>query len=571
MHLKKISLSLAILLLSIGSFNISIATENASIDNDSIEISETSISTNNADDKKSEQSKQSPQSKCVLEKYPADVLVDEPVIKRVDLTQVQSTVKVEKGEIFDKLIERVRTDDMQSLTNNQIKAALFRENKASFNKYGLIANAEIKIPTTERIALEKDSTGIQVEEQIRKKTILSYQIPELELPWAQEDLNIAKQKKKKAERDAVVAEIDKKYKACLDKENQKKLDEVTEADIADESMMIEDDEESYNEQGKRVFKLKVSKDELDNSKDTKKLTAKDNKGSSGGVEGSTLSFGGGKTTGSFKSKNKQSKNDKTQGKASLSSAEASSLQEELQFLREEIRQLKEDNELLRVQMQEDMQNAHLLLSVVVESVNDGKSINKHKIRQKQAEAEDNSVSYFFSVLAVLFLLSLAVGYAIVIIKKNKIRAIINETDSDEELEETEERSELDVLSELSASVENEIESEITNSETLEDVEQEAEELSNLIDNSEENSEPENTEPVNTFKSEEELDRTLDISSITSYEAAPIKPDEFEETEQPTAVIAHENLEDIKSSIQSSEPKEISNIDDVAGEWIDKKE
>jgi hypothetical protein len=222
-------------------------------------------------------------------------------------------------------------------------------------------------------------------------------------------------------------------------------------------------------------------------------------------------------------------------------------------------------------MQEDMQKAHLLLSVVVESVNDGKSINKHKIRQKQAEAEDNSVSYFFSVLAVLFLLSLAVGYAIVIIKKNKIRAIINETDSDEELEETEERSELDVLSELSASVENEIESEITNSETLEDVEQEAEELSNLIDNSEENSEPENTEPVNTFKSEEELDRTLDISSITSYEAAPIKPDEFEETEQPTAVIAHENLEDIKSSIQSSEPKEISNIDDVAGEWIDKKE
>lgn len=571
MHLKKISLSLAILLLSIGSFNISIATENASIDNDSIEISETSISTNNADDKKSEQSKQSPQSKCVLEKYPADVLVDEPVIKRVDLTQVQSTVKVEKGEIFDKLIERVRTDDMQSLTNNQIKAALFRENKASFNKYGLIANAEIKIPTTERIALEKDSTGIQVEEQIRKKTILSYQIPELELPWAQEDLNIAKQKKKKAERDAVVAEIDKKYKSCLDKENQKKLDEVTEADIADESMMIEDDEESYNEQGKRVFKLKVSKDELDNSKDTKKLTAKDNKGSSGGVEGSTLSFGGGKTTGSFKSKNKQSKNDKTQGKASLSSAEASSLQEELQFLREEIRQLKEDNELLRVQMQEDMQKAHLLLSVVVESENDGKSINKHKIRQKQAEVEDNSVSYFFSVLAVLFLLSLAVGYAIVIIKKNKIRAIINETDSDEELEETEERSELDVLSELSASVENEIESEITNSETLEDVEQEAEELSNLIDNSEENSEPENTEPVNTFKSEEELDRTLDISSITSYEAAPIKPDEFEETEQPTAVIAHENLEDIKSSIQSSEPKEISNIDDVAGEWIDKKE
>lgn len=218
-----------------------------------------------------------------------EVTVDEPVVKRVDLTATQGSREIVKGDTIGKIAAEVR--GTSGLSTQKIVTAIARANPKTFPNGVLIAGKTLVIPSAERIALESEEGSKEVYKWIVAGALGKHQLPPLVLPWAAEEAKIAGQKEAKARREREIAQRQADYEACLAALRAKKLQdeerrkreaeearlaeerrareawemEHAEADLGSDDFMIAEPEETpppeeehytLNEQGKRVIVLK---------------------------------------------------------------------------------------------------------------------------------------------------------------------------------------------------------------------------------------------------------------------------------------------------------------------------
>ncbi len=256
----------------------------------------------------------SPKPVCQKVKYPDDIVVPTAKFKKVDLTEFANTITVNAEETALKLVNRARPEAADSLDEHQILAAIYRANPSSFNNSGPMAGMEIKVPSVARIELEEKKVGIEIAKSIAGGTLKKYALPQLVLPWVQEEEEIKKAQEAKDKRDQTVKLIDEKYQACLDEqkalaeekkraaealeeakkkaEEQKITDAKTEIALDDPDMMIQDENISVNAEGKTVIKITDTSRQQKPKDETETATPADTDttNQTGIISGNTLSF-----------------------------------------------------------------------------------------------------------------------------------------------------------------------------------------------------------------------------------------------------------------------------------------
>src|SRR5574344_1796667 len=377
-----------------------------------------------ADEKKGLEA--TPNEVCKKMDYPKDILVPKPQIPRVDLNGIFNQITILKGDNIIKLATRSRPDDGVALDDYQIIAALYRQNPKSFGSNGPIADKQIQIPTTARIALEDPNVGKIIESKFNDHTIKNYKLPELDLPWAEEDASIAALKKQKDEREKKVHEIDKSYLDCLDKltmEEQARLaklekaknDAKTEIQLDDEELMIPDENETISDNGKRVVTLKDnSKSESPTVTDLDSVDREQSSSDNPSVKGAALSFGEDTVTNPNKNESKEQVN----------AVNNTALMDKISSLEYQNKQLMEDNALQRqllLELKEKFDNF---------SVNQEKQVEKaSEVVQKEiSDTKDSSLVMLISTSVAILMLLVGLGFALLRMKRNKMRQALSEDD-----------------------------------------------------------------------------------------------------------------------------------------------
>ena len=530
---------------------------------------------------------------CVLPKIPADIAVDAPTIPKVDLTKVDHTITINKGELLYHFLNRAHPDDFGALTNEQLLAAIFRANPKAFNDFGLLADAKVNIPSIDRIALERFDVGQEIMTRINDRTIGSYKIPDLVLPWKEEETRIAEQLKLKKARDAQVAAIEKEYKDCLAKveaakkaERQKieqaKLDAVTEASLDDESFMIDDSaNETYNAQGKRVVRLISQQAPAVTEK--AKVANKDSK-AAGTVKGATLSFGGKGTTGAFEKTNVPNKDgSNVQGRGTLSDKDA-----EIKRLKEQLAKVTQEN----LSLKSESAKKDALFNEELKSIKDNIAALNAKVdsdgaiefSENAAGKDDNSllITIISAVGGIVFLI-LICGFAYLRIRKNKIhQALMDEDDVDVGVDDLNVFGDIhngaggaQAVSSGAQATDDDIKIDDTAQKHVDDIDLELPDESIpdvVVESGKPDNPPDLVPPRESARSSADIDEKdfkIDLANITAHESEPVAPTALEEIDIPSPEVAHEVKDNIKTTQESPQPKVVGSDDeDVMNAWAD---
>ena len=530
---------------------------------------------------------------CVLPKIPADIAVDAPTIPKVDLTKVDHTITINKGELLYHFLNRAHPDDFGALTNEQLLAAIFRANPKAFNDFGLLADAKVNIPSTDRIALERFDVGQEIMTRINDRTIGSYKIPDLVLPWKEEETRIAEQLKLKKARDEQVAAIEKEYKDCLAKveaakkaERQKieqaKLDAVTEASLDDESFMIDDSaNETYNAQGKRVVRLISQQAPAVTEK--AKVANKDSK-AAGTVKGATLSFGGKGTTGAFEKTNVPNKDgSNVQGRGTLSDKDA-----EIKRLKEQLAKVTQEN----LSLKSESAKKDALFNEELKSIKDNIAALNAKVdsdgaiefSENAAGKDDNSllITIISAVGGIVFLI-LICGFAYLRIRKNKIhQALMDEDDVDVGVDDLNVFGDIhngaggaQAVSSGAQATDDDIKIDDTAQKHVDDIDLELPDESIpdvVVESGKPDNPPDLVPPRESARSSADIDEKdfkIDLANITAHESEPVAPTALEEIDIPSPEVAHEVKDNIKTTQESPQPKVVGSDDeDVMNAWAD---
>lgn len=380
-------------------------------------------------------------SSCVMPQVPEPLTVDKPQIPRFSLTANAHAYKVASGDTLAKVVAEVQKMMGGKVDGERILAAIFRENPSVFTANGLVADKILNVPSAQRIALEAPASGQAVMDAANNSKLKSYKLPALVLPWGEEDAKIQAQIAKAQQVSEIRAQARASVRACLNKEaaereaaakkalEQKRMAE-TPADIADDSFMIKDEEDSatqvtYNEQGKRVITFKneqpVAKGrEYDNANNADGPNEGMVVAEGNGIYGTSLVLGG--RNGSVGLNSQGKVNPRLNG--SSSSEDLKKSQAEVKRLNDEITRLRSQYEAQAQRNAEDMNELKGMMSQLLDKKGKQNS-------EVEDEAEDNS-SYTILAIGLGILLMLAAsGYLFIRLKLNKMRRALMEADESE--------------------------------------------------------------------------------------------------------------------------------------------
>ena len=154
---------------------------------------------------------------CVIPTPLPDVEVPLPKIARVNLEEIRTTRTTTSTETLLELINYSKPDNYEDLDDNQILAAVYRQNPHAFDNNGVIGNQFIRIPSRGRMLLEHVSTGEEIFRLAKIGKLKTYRqkIPALIIPWEIEDKIIAEKKAEKKARDEAYEKLLKEYNACI--------------------------------------------------------------------------------------------------------------------------------------------------------------------------------------------------------------------------------------------------------------------------------------------------------------------------------------------------------------------
>jgi hypothetical protein len=154
---------------------------------------------------------------CVAPTPLPDVEVPLPTIARVNLEEIRTTRTTTSAETLLELINYSKPDNYEDLDDNQILAAVYRQNPHAFDNNGVIGNQFIRIPSRGRMLLEHVSTGEEIFRLAKIGKLKTYRqkIPALVIPWEIEDKIIAEKKAEKKARDEAYEKLIREYNACI--------------------------------------------------------------------------------------------------------------------------------------------------------------------------------------------------------------------------------------------------------------------------------------------------------------------------------------------------------------------
>lgn len=411
-------------------------------------------------------------SKCVLAPFPIDIEVPTLTIPKVDLTSIRETIEVKKGEDTYSLVHSIMPKDEPRINQNQVLAAIIRENPSSFNSQGPIAGKSIKVPSNERILLEDDKVGLALFEKIKSRSLNPNKLPSLYLPWVDEERRVSDAQKRKDKREEKVNKIKDAYNACLQKEEdarreeerkieEEKRKEYTEASLDEEEFMIQDEEEEtivYNDEGKRVIKLKdtssnsnddsnddnslnaqndnqnLSNDNNQNNTQSQTLASTQNQGievrrsQNGVISGASMSFGGDGIKGNFTSKegNKFLKLQEENANLALQQAKENAQ------LQEKIKEQQAQIDMMRAELQRSNETQQATLELLK---NLNKNMNNLASNAQGKNQDENSSFVAVSCISILLILALG-GAGLFLVRKNRIKLRKFLNDENNELGET---------------------------------------------------------------------------------------------------------------------------------------
>ena len=411
-------------------------------------------------------------SKCVLAPFPIDIEVPKLTIPKVDLTSIRETIEVKKGEDTYSLVHSIMPKDEPRINQNQVLAAIIRENPSSFNSQGPIAGKSIKVPSNERILLEDEKVGLALFEKIKSRSLNPNKLPSLYLPWVDEERRVSDAQARKDKREEKVNKIKDAYNACLQKEEdarreeerkieEEKRKEYTEASLDEEEFMIQDEEEEtivYNDEGKRVIKLKDTSTNSNDDSDDNSLNAKNdnqNLGNSdnqnntqsqnlastqnqgievrrnqnGVISGASMSFGGSDgIKGNFTSKegNKFLKLQEENANLALQQAKENAQ------LQEKIKEQQAQIDMMRAELQRSNETQQATLELLK---NLNKNMNNLASNAQGKNQDENSSFVVVSCISILLILALG-GAGLFFVRKNRIKLRKFLNDENNELGET---------------------------------------------------------------------------------------------------------------------------------------
>ena len=362
-----------------------------------------------------------PDKLCTLKTIP-DVIVPEariPVIPEAELMKPRETHSVSKGESFAHLIPFAQNDD-QNLNTDQIYAAILRLNPKSFRGSGPLANAKILIPGEALIKLENPESGRKVKEALNKGLVEKVKLPELELPWAKEQQEIAAIKAQKQKRDQEQEKLNGEYQTCRnhiiaendrirEAEEDRKRAAVETADLSSPDMMIQDDAgQNVSDDGKRHITLV----------DENKKSDSDSGSSGTSVSGSTLTL----TSGSAVGKNSQG--NAVSGGAS--SEELKKLQLRVDELASHLGRERSESSLLISTLQEEVDALKANQEVLMKRL---EALEKNSTEVSGKSGDDNGMMYFvFTLLGIVLLSGIGFGAYLRIKQNRKRKAMLLDED-----------------------------------------------------------------------------------------------------------------------------------------------
>ncbi|MEE1286794.1 MAG: hypothetical protein UHD07_07995 [Ruminobacter sp.] len=167
--------------------------------------------------------------------------------KVVDMEAIHSKYEIKNTDTLNKLLTSVKTIlNNKDVSRNKILVALLRENPKAFNNLGAMVGKTITIPSAERILLEEENEGKKAYSMALQKSLKSYEIPSLYLPWVEEQKAIDqiikenseindKQKLLKDEYDKCVLAYNKKVESKKNKLEQEAKDALAKKESQDKS------------------------------------------------------------------------------------------------------------------------------------------------------------------------------------------------------------------------------------------------------------------------------------------------------------------------------------------------
>lgn len=167
--------------------------------------------------------------------------------KVVDMEAIHSKYEIKNTDTLNKLLTSVKTIlNNKDVSRNKILVALLRENPKAFNNLGAMVGKTITIPSAERILLEEENEGKKAYSMALQKSLKSYEIPSLYLPWVEEQKAIDqiikenseindKQKLLKDEYDKCVLAYNKKVESKKNKLEQEAKDALAKKESEDKS------------------------------------------------------------------------------------------------------------------------------------------------------------------------------------------------------------------------------------------------------------------------------------------------------------------------------------------------
>lgn len=167
--------------------------------------------------------------------------------KVVDMEAIHSKYEIKNTDTLNKLLTSVKTLlNNKEVSRNKILVALLRENPKAFNNLGAMVGKTITIPSAERILLEEENEGKKAYSMALQKSLKSYEIPSLYLPWVEEQKAIDqiikenseindKQKLLKDEYDKCVLVYNKKVESKKKKLEQEAKDALAKKESEDKS------------------------------------------------------------------------------------------------------------------------------------------------------------------------------------------------------------------------------------------------------------------------------------------------------------------------------------------------
>lgn len=167
--------------------------------------------------------------------------------KVVDMEAIHSKYEIKNTDTLNKLLTSVKTLlNNKEVSRNKILVALLRENPKAFNNLGAMVGKTITIPSAERILLEEENEGKKAYSMALQKSLKSYEIPSLYLPWVEEQKAIDqiikenseindKQKLLKDEYDKCVLAYNKRVESKKKKLEQEAKDALAKKESQDKS------------------------------------------------------------------------------------------------------------------------------------------------------------------------------------------------------------------------------------------------------------------------------------------------------------------------------------------------